>query len=299
MSSEMNYSCRYNSTSSKRLRTVICCILSFLLSISLTLLTLLLVIEWSGLSRSSFSKNMSANKYYDHVKEDIYDEAEAITIPTGLPDEVLTDIITTDKISQDVNGYINASFNEKIYRPDTKDITRKLRRNIETFLQKEGIDATKEQNRNINTYIASVEEIYIDTVKVPFLSLFEKARIIYNKIFLIGLAGGLLFSMICIYMIIKLHRWIHKAFRFIVYSTIATGLMTGILPTYIITSGFYKKINLSPEYFYNFIVDYITNILKAFIYFSTVWLVISLLIIAIIGIMRTTARTVGIRKKIA
>jgi hypothetical protein len=53
-------------------------------------------------------------------------------------------------------------------------------------------------------------------------------------------------------------------------------LMVGIVPWYIMNSGFYKRIHLSPEYFYNFFVDYVTNILMSFIYFSIVWLVISI-----------------------
>lgn len=270
------------------LRGIINFILSFLLSITLTGLSLLLVVEWSGFSRSSFDKNMSANHYYDFVKNDIYNEAETITLPTGLPNEVLNNVFTSFKISQDVSKYIDASLNGKLYTPDTAGISKELRMNIMNYLKKEGMQVSQEQQSNIDSYIASIEKMYMDTVKMPLISVFAKARGFYQKIFPIGLAVCALLIIICITMIIHLHLWIHRALRAITYSTLATGLMTSILPLYILNLGFYKRINLSPEYFYNFFTDYITNIFQAFVYFSVAWIVISVIIMTSIKMIKNS-----------
>lgn len=270
------------------LRGIVNFVLSFLLSIMLVGLSFLLVIEWSGFSRSTFDKNMSANHYYDSVKVDIYNDAETITIPTGLPTEILDNVFTSFKVSQDVSRYIDANLNGKSYTPDTKGMSEKLRSNIMNYLNREGLILSQEQEANIDSYIASIEKSYTDTVKMPLISEFVKARVFYQKIFFIGLAVCVLFIVLCVLMIIKMQLWFHRALRYFAYSTLATGLMTSILPLYILNSGFYKRINLSPEYFYNFVTDYITNILQTFLYFGVAWIVITIILMTSINIIKNS-----------
>lgn len=276
----------HHNKSQNLLRSIISFILAFLLSLSLTALTLLLVMEWSGFSRSSFYKNMSANNYYGYVKVDINNEAESTTIPIGLPADVLKNVFTSFKISQDVNGYIDAVFSGKEYTADTTEITKNLNNNIQNYFKKQGIKLTQEQENNIQPYTASIEKIYLDTVKMPLLSAFVKARTFYQKIFPIGVTACIIFTLICLFLIIRLHQWLHRALRYITYSTIAAGLMTGILPLLILNSGFYKKVNLSPQYFYNFYTDYVTSIFTSYLYFSVFWLVLSAILFAIINIIK-------------
>jgi hypothetical protein len=250
--------------------------LSFLLSLFLVALTTLLIIQWSGFSRSSFYDNMSKNAYYDNLAKDIKSEAESITLPSGLPLTVLDGLFTPYSISKDVNGYVDATFKGKVFNPDTTEMESKLQNNALQALKDTGVNPTEEQQTNLKDYIVSIRNVYIDKVKVPLLSYFNQARTVYEKIFIVGVIACLICIFISTFAIIKLHRWLHRALRYLIYSTAAAGLMVGIVPWYIMNSGFYKRIHLSPEYFYNFFVDYVTNILMSFIYFSIVWLVISI-----------------------
>ncbi len=283
-----NVNQHHKKTAQDRLRVIISSIAAFLLSMALTLITVLLVIQWSGFSRSSFYKNMSANNYYDFVMTDIYEEAEAITIPIGLPVTVLEDVLTSYGISKDVNGYIDASFRNDTYNVNTEDITEKLENNVRTYLTEAGIALDQDQETNLEAYVASVVKVYTDTVKMPLLSAFVKARNLYEKIFGISIAICAVFAAICLYMIIRLHTWLHRGLRYVTYSTISTGLMSGIMPVLVLQSGFYKKIHLSPEYFYNFFTDYVTNIFQAFLNFSVGWIILSIIIIVVIGALKNS-----------
>lgn len=268
------------------LRSIISIITAFILSLSLLGLTILLVIQWSGFSRSSFYKNMSANNYYDNVQSDIQEEVEAITIPIGLPITVLDNVFTSYGISKDVNGYIDASFQGQTYTANVEKITIPLEENVRVYLEEAKIVPTQEQEANLSEYINSVVQIYTDTAQMPLLSYFVKARNLYNKVFMIGMIATILIGAICIYLIVKLHEWFHRGLRYVVYAISSTGLMSIIVPAYILKDGFYKRIHLSPEYFYNFFTDYVTNIVKSFLYFGIVWMVVSFIIICIIYLLK-------------
>lgn len=269
-----------------RLRWIACTILAFLLTMALVGMSALLVIQWSCFTRGTFYKNMSSNQYYDNVKNDIYDNAEAVTIPIGLSLEVLEETISLQAVYIDVNGYIDASFAGTTYVPDTTEIKTKLEQNVREYLNLEGITPDQEQETNILVYVESITTIYTDTVQVPLLSYFMKARAIYRKIFPIGILTCLLFIGVSIAMIFKMHHWLHRALRYVSYSTIATMLMTAIVPIAILRSGFYKKIHLAPEYFYDFAMSYISNIFETFLYLSIAWGIVAVIIMVAIQMIK-------------
>jgi hypothetical protein len=270
----------------ERLRVIISAISSFLLSLALLALTVLIVIQWSGFSRSSFYKNMSAHNYYDNVLSNIYEEAESITLPTGLPVSVLEDIYTSDGIVKDVNGYIDASFLGETYLAETDEVADKLMANIRIYLNREGIITDDDQEANLKLYIDTIVFEYSKLAQMPLLSSFVKARNIYRQIFTISMIVCVVTAFICLFIILNLHLWLHRGIRYVVYAINATGLMSGILPLIALQSGFYKRIHLSPEYFYNFFTEYVSNILKSFLAVSVLWFTISAILIIVIGILK-------------
>lgn len=276
----------HKKTAKDRIRTVICTIVSFLLSLAFVGLTVLCVIQWSCFSRNSFYKNMSYNHYYENVQKDITANAEALTIPIGLSLAVLEESIPDNAVYKDVNGYIDASFEGRTYVPNTTEMETRLEQNVRDYLTTEGITPTVEQEANLEGYITSVTKIYTDAVKMPLISVFMQARTIYNKIFPIGIAACGIFILVCLFLIIRMHHWFHRALRYVAYSTLATMLMTAIVPLVLLDSGFYKKIHLAPEYFYNFAMSYISNIFETFLYLSVTWAIISGIIMVFIQIIK-------------
>lgn len=275
-------------------RSLISIVLGFLLTLFIVVFTLLMVIQWSGFSRGSFYDNMSKNNYYDYVLDDIMLETESITLPIGLPINVLDDVFSSYQIGQDVNAYIDASFDDLIFVPDTSKIEKLLEKNSRKALEDQGIIPNEEQENNLDNYIKAVVEIYKDKTKMPLLSVFDQAKDIYKEVFMIGIISVSVCMIIILLIIIKIHVWIHRAMRYISYSLISAGLMVGIVPGIILESGFYKKVHLSPEYFYNFVTDYVTNILKLFIYYGIAWILIAILVIAILESLK---KSKGYKKK--
>ena len=58
-------------------------------------------------------------------------------------------------------------------------------------------------------------------------------RKMFDNIYFKVLAAILVLIMIAVFIIIKDHRYVHRAIRYITYSTLAAAYMTGIIPMYL------------------------------------------------------------------
>jgi hypothetical protein len=55
----------------------------------------------------------------------------------------------------------------------------------------------------------------------------------------------------------------------------------------ILQSGFYRRIHLAPEYFYNFAMTYLSNIFKTFVKFGISWGIVSVMLMLMIKIIKS------------
>lgn len=253
-----------------RIRTLLCTILSFLLSLAFLALVVLSVIQWSCFDKNSFYHNLVLSNYYENIQADIYAKAEDITLPTGLSLEVLEGTADLTLIQQDVNAYIEASFRGEVHTADTGLMENKLEQNIDQYLKSVDIQPDQEQKRNIADYVTTISAEYREATQMPLLNYLISARDIYRTIFPIGIITCILIAVITIGMIIKMNAnaRLTLTLRYVVFSTIAAALMLGIAPTTALFSGFYKRIQLSPHYYYNFAMIFITNIFHTLLLFS-------------------------------
>jgi hypothetical protein len=261
------------------IRTLLCTLLSFLLSLAFLALAFLTVIQWSCFNKNTFYHNLVSSKYYENIQADINAKAEDITLPTGLSLEVLKGTTDLSIIEQDINAYIEASFRGEVYVADTGLMENKLEQNIDQYLRSVGIKPDQEQKNNIADYVTTIAEEYKDATQMPLLNYLISARDIYRTIFPIGIVTCIVIAGIIIVMLIKMNARLPITLQYVVFSTIAAALMLAIAPAAALLSGFYKRIQLSPQYYYNFAVIFITNILHALLLFSLSLAAVSIVII--------------------
>lgn len=270
----------------ERIRSLLCTILSFLLSLAFVGLAVLFVIQSSCFSRASFYRNLLSSLYYQNVLSEIYKSAESITIPTGLSIEVLDNTIESYEVHQDINDQIDAGIKGEAYHTDTSLLESRLEKNINDYLTREGIQPDQEQKKNIGLYITSIANEYIDIIKIPLFNSLISTRKTYHKIFSIGLTICILIIIITLSMLLKMNRWVHRALRYMTYSTTAAAFMIATIPGILLYSGIYQRIQLSPHYFYNFAMTFITNTLKMMLHYSICLAAISVFLMIIIKIMK-------------
>jgi len=264
----------------KNIRSLLCIILSFILSIVFVGLVVLCVIQWSCFNKNTFYRNLLSSKYYENIQSDIYAKAEAITLPTGLSLEVLDNTIELYKIHQDVNGYMEAGFRGEAYEANTMLMESKLEQNIDQYLRLEEITPDKDQRENAAYYVESISDEYRKAIKIPLLNFLISERDLYNKIYPIGIATCIVVIIFIVSMLIKMNKLVHRTLRYVTYSTTAATFMIAIAPALALYSEFYKRIQLYPLYYYNFAMIFITNIFNTLIHFS-IWLAVVSIVLMI------------------
>lgn len=85
--------------------------------------------------------------------------------------------------------------------------------------------------------------------------------------------------------------------RYLVYSTLASGLMIGLVPAYLLLAQDYRRLVIEPEYLYQFMVTYVTNGLLIFEGFAIGFFgIAALLLLRIATLRRRLIKTAEDRK---
>lgn len=271
----------HKSKKSAMLRSGISYILSFLLTVCITLITVLVVIRYGCFNEESLLKNMSSYGYYDFVYEDIMNDAEAITLPTGLPSSVYEDAIDHTYIYSDINGKLNAQFKGETYTSKSSDIKKKMKENINAYLSEQDYTVTEEEQKSIDAYITEVIKDYDKYISMPLGTYLVKAKAIFDKVFLIAVAALVVVSAVIIFVNLQLHRWVHRAIRYFSYSALGCALMMISVPGYFYIRKIHYRLALSPESFYHLATTYIDDVLKLFLYFGLLWIVVAIVLIIV------------------
>ena len=152
-------------SSSKRIgRTILSCIFSFMVAISLfvfsTVCTVRIVLS------ESFLESCITDSYYTGVKEDVETDAWDYTIPTGIDPSVTEGLFNEAMIRLDLESYISSTFKIRQYTINTSSQEEVLREKVMAFLETEGTptetvnpaDSEVElDEESVNTYNEAVE----------------------------------------------------------------------------------------------------------------------------------------------
>ncbi|MEG0933541.1 MAG: hypothetical protein RSF41_08105 [Lachnospiraceae bacterium] len=275
-----------HSHSKEKSTLIIGIIVAFVLSILLTLLTTMLAVYLGLFNTNSVIVSFNKVDYYHNVLEDFDKKAWDITIPLGLPKEVVTDLVEINKVSRDVKGSLMAGLDHTDYIPDTTDIEQDIDDRVRQYFADQGKALDANQEKVLAEYKTTIAKDYLKSVEIPLIKYFGNLKNLYQKVMTAGIPICLILSFVAITMIIKIQKWKHRGLRVIAYSTLAAMVMTGLVPGIILISGIYKRLDLAPKYFYHFIMEYIKGGLQTFIYFSIVWFLVSVVLMLVCNNMK-------------
>ena len=257
-------------------------IVALLLSIFLTMASYLGGIYFGAFNKTVVLDSINKTSYYNAVMDNTLDSAESMAIPIGLKPEVFYNVFTLEETSAEGKALIQADLAEKDYTPNTSKVVDRLVTNINLYLKRNNLTVTTEQQANITTFANDIGNEYANNLSLPYITYYTSLRNIFLKLVYFGVPLLLLLSAFAVSLLIKMQKWIHKSLRFVAYSTLSASIMTAGFPIFLLVTGPYKRLNVTPEYFYNFIVHYITESLFTFIYISVLLFVISIVVMIVI-----------------
>lgn len=252
------------SSSNRKGRTIVSMILSFLIAVTLTMAALLGSLRLGFLNEKMIVRSLNVKDYYGVVCDDFYERVEDLSIPLGIPKSALEGIVDTNSMYNDIRASLEVSLTGQTYQPDTGKLRTKLKENVENYAKSREIELGEAQQTVLNTYLEQAAEQYVRATKIPFIEYYGRIHSFAEKVITVGILGCLVFAVLAGIVLFRMYIWKHHAMRYLVYSTLASGLMIGLVPAYLLLAQDYRRLVIEPEYLYQFMVTYVTNGLMIF-----------------------------------
>lgn len=274
------------SSSNRKGRTIVSMILSFLIAVALTMAALLGSLRLGFLNEKMIVRSLNVKDYYGVVCDDFYERVEDLSIPLGIPKSALEGIVDTNSMYNDIRASLEASLTGQTYQPDTGKLRTKLKENVENYAKSREIELGEAQQTVLNTYLEQAAEQYVRATKIPFIEYYGRIHSFAEKVITVGILGCLVFAVLAGIVLFRMYIWKHHAMRYLVYSTLASGLMIGLVPAYLLLAQDYRRLVIEPEYLYQFMVTYVTNGLMIFEGFAIGFFGIAALLLLRIATLR-------------
>lgn len=252
------------SSSNRKGRIIVSMILSFLIAVALTMAALLGSLRLGFLNEKMIVRSLNVKDYYGVVCDDFYERVEDLSIPLGIPKSALEGIVDTNSMYNDIRASLEASLIGQTYQPDTGKLRTKLKENVENYAKSREIELGEAQQTVLNTYLEQAADQYVRATKIPFIEYYGRIHGFAEKVITVGILGCIVFAVLAGFVLFRMYIWKHHAMRYLVYSTLASGMMIGLVPAYLLLAQDYRRLVIEPEYLYQFMVTYVTNGLLIF-----------------------------------
>jgi hypothetical protein len=232
-----------------------------------------------GLNQSTIQRVLSSGHYYTDLQQEIDYNNKMITIPTGLPVEIVEEIFLLEEVQADVNAHLKKTFEGGEYEPDLEKIKRRIRDKVELYLEEKNITPDHEQSRSIDDYINMVAKEYSNRVKLPLLMYLSALNIDYQMFYLI--ATAVLIVVILIFMIIL--YYLNYRLRHVLYyaynSAMAAAFLLAGFSIVLLKDRLYTELQIAPISLRKLMIDYITKNLHTLLSTSILFLLLSLVLL--------------------
>ena len=105
-------------------------------------------------------------------------------------------------------------------------------------------------------------------------------------------------SAVLFVVLLKLYRYPHKGLRYVAYASGGCSLMSFVVPFILYLSKVYAHVQASPEYFYNFVTNYLMQILFSFMYAALLWLIFTVACVVLVYLSKNGKLNGKLEKKI-
>lgn len=146
----------------KGLSLIIRYILIFIIAVCILAVVFLNIASSTILSKEYILSKLEETNYYEGICNEMQSNFEKYIGQSGLDDIDLKDIITEEKVKNDVNIMIKNIYDGAEEEIDVTEIKTKLRNKIDQFMESNGLKAQDESS--IETYINTICDEYTSTM---------------------------------------------------------------------------------------------------------------------------------------
>lgn len=272
---------------SKKARSVICVIVSFLLSVFLFLTAFAVVIRATALN-SKFAVNVICKSGYSEdlhkeLKEQFISYGNAGNVDESFFDSIFENVITPQMLDNDSEKIITAFYKgEAMQEVDTTEMQAKLTDALLKYAEEKNFAITDELKTNIADMSVQFGELYNSFVNIFANSYFQQAGSLIGRYTplvnyaIIALAVLVLIAMFILRMYYKKRK---NVYRYYIYSFSGATLMMLAGPMAALIMKIGNRINIGTASLYGLASGLINGILISFLIAAAVLAVLTALLI--------------------
>ncbi len=268
--------------STKRFRSIMCGIVSYLLSVSLTLLFLCLTVRITALNPSYAVTVAESSDYAElmqkELKEEFVSYGNACNVDESFFDGLFNDVITPEQIESDTKEGLYDFFNNEVKDSiDTSKIEEKILRALEDYAEGKGFALNESVINNLKEMSEEMGDLYNSYVGIFTSSYFSTAANLISKYMPVlnyAVTGLAVFSVLAFVIIRLSYKKAKNYTRYYVYATAGSALMLFVAPAAALIMRIGNRINLANASLHGFASGYINYIFAAFIAAAVIMAVI-------------------------
>ena len=142
------------------IKKVITFILNFILILLCILIFAGLLLSKTVLNKDYLKEVLSEKNFYERTLNDINDGFVSYTMQSGLELEILDNLVSLEKVTEDVNKKLDSIFEKESYKVDTSFLKEELDSRINSALEENNRKPSDNEKESIEKYEKAMEECY-------------------------------------------------------------------------------------------------------------------------------------------
>lgn len=279
------------------LRRVICFFFSFILSLSLFIISVSFSMHQSLLNKDFLLNELSISGYHIEAAEYTKNSISDLAFTGGVPSDIFDDIVTSERVKTDIYNIFDYAYDGNRYSIDSEQLKSEFLNAITSYASDNGIELDEETEESISHLAELCTETYMDCINISGMNTVIGSLKQPVSFMRYVIAGAALIALISVVMLFLVNRYKHKFFRYTAFSVSGSLLMLLAVPGYFLAAKPYAKLNISPDYLHTFINCLLNDTLKTVLAGAAVMAVIYIILLFLISIFKKRAIKKGINER--
>lgn len=267
--------------------------LSFLCSLFLFILLVLIGIKFSLMNVSFALQQADKSNFYEELTEEINQELMDLGLGSGISSkDVLQNFVQESEVREDMSAFIEAAYLGETYTIPEKNFKQDIIQRLTDYAQSNNLQiAEVDGQSSLQTFSNDAFDIYTSNVSIPLLPMLGKKIIAVQTYLLIGIIVFAAVLLICIIILSYLvNHWFHRILRYLAISGLGASLMLIVAPLLILNSKEIDNLAITFKPLYNYASTFVHSFFELFIRFGIFTAIVSIGFILISEISRAKTK---------
>ena len=244
----------------KKVRDIVFCVLSFVLSLLLFLNTVCIFTVAFAVNENAWIDQMNESNYFSDKADEIENKLISLGSASGLKPEFFENFIDPIWITNDTQAYMDAYFhgNDDVINHST--FKRNFQSQLDKYITENNVKVDEE---NVEYLVDKAENIYSASLEIPLFNRLSGKINFLSGIMPMVIAVLTMFSLVIVLVLLFGNKWRHRAFKYYYFACAGTCLSLFTAAVFLTVSGGLKNIVLESRAIYDMVVSFGTAVTTA------------------------------------